>query len=60
MLSQRQAYEFIFHPSDFSDADLIVMSTDGHRDFLDVLRGNTTERVLHHSPCPLLAVPVQH
>ena len=41
-------------------ADLIVMSTDGHRDFLDVLRGNTTERVLHHSPCPLLAVPVQH
>jgi nucleotide-binding universal stress UspA family protein len=25
-----------------------------------VLRGNTTERVLHHSPCPLLAVPVQH
>ena len=38
--------------------DLVVMRTEGHLDFLDVLRGNTTERVLHHSPCPLLAIPV--
>jgi nucleotide-binding universal stress UspA family protein len=37
--------------------DLIVMTTHGHHGFLDALRGNTTERVLRESPCPLLAVP---
>lgn len=38
-------------------ADLIVMATEGHRGFLDALRGSTTERVLRQAPCPLLAVP---
>lgn len=38
-------------------ADLIVMATDGRNGFLDALRGSHSERVLHHSPCPLLAVP---
>jgi len=40
--------------------DLIVMATEGHNGFLDVLRGSTTERVLRRSPCPLLAVPAAH
>ena len=39
-------------------ADLIVMTTDGHHDIFDGLRGNSTERVLHRAKCPLLAVPV--
>ena len=38
-------------------ANLIAMTTAGHRGFLDALRGSTTERVLRHSPCPVLAVP---
>lgn len=38
-------------------ADLIVMATRGHQGFLDALRGSTTERVLRHARCPLLAVP---
>lgn len=38
-------------------ADLIVMTTRGHHGFLDALRGSTTERVLRHARCPLLAVP---
>jgi nucleotide-binding universal stress UspA family protein len=38
-------------------ADLIVMGTQGHQGFLDALRGSTTERVLRHARCPLLAVP---
>ena len=38
-------------------ADLIVMTTAGHHGFLDALRGSTTELVLRHAPCPLLAVP---
>lgn len=39
------------------NADLLAMPTAGHQGFLDVLRGSTTERVLHHAPCPLLALP---
>jgi nucleotide-binding universal stress UspA family protein len=38
-------------------ADLIAMPTAGHQGFLDGLRGSTTERVLRHAPCPVLAVP---
>ena len=37
--------------------DLIAMPTKGHHGILDALRGSTTERVVRHSPCPVLAVP---
>ena len=37
--------------------DLMVMATQGHVDFLDALRGSTTERVLRAVHCPVLAVP---
>ena len=37
--------------------DLLVMATQGHMDFLDALRGSTTERVLRAAHCPVLAVP---
>lgn len=37
-------------------ADLIAMPTAGHHGFLDALRGSTTERVIRHAPCPVLAV----
>ena len=39
------------------DADLIVMSTEGHNGLLDVLYGSTSEKVLHGSQCPVLSVP---
>lgn len=39
------------------DANLLIMTTDGRHGFYDALRGTTTEQVLRHSPCPLLAVP---
>lgn len=39
------------------DCDLIVMSTQGRRGFLDALCGSTTERVLRGSRIPLLTVP---
>ena len=38
-------------------ANLIVMPTAGRNGFLDALRGGTTERVLRHAHCPVLAVP---
>ncbi len=41
-----------------SGADLIVMASAGHRSLGDMLLGSTTERVVRHSPCPVLMVPV--
>ena len=38
------------------DADFICMATAGHHGVLDALRGSTTERVLRHALCPLLAI----
>ena len=39
------------------EADLIGMATAGHNGMLDALRGSTTERVIRHAPCPILAIP---
>jgi nucleotide-binding universal stress UspA family protein len=39
-------------------ANLICMATAGHDGILDAIRGSTTERVLRHAPCPVLAVPI--
>jgi nucleotide-binding universal stress UspA family protein len=38
------------------DVDLIGMPTAGHHGVLDALRGSTTERVIRHAPCPVLAL----
>ena len=47
----------ILQAADEQQADLIAMPTAGHQGFLDALRGSTTECVLRHAPCPVLAVP---
>jgi nucleotide-binding universal stress UspA family protein len=39
------------------DVDFIGMPTAGHHGVLDALRGSTTERVIRHAPCPVLASP---
>jgi nucleotide-binding universal stress UspA family protein len=41
-----------------TEADLIVMSTDGRNGFLDGLRGSHSERVLRQAGVPLLTVPL--
>lgn len=41
------------------EPDLMVFTTEGHRDFLDALRGSTTEQVLRAANCPVLAVPAK-
>jgi len=39
------------------DAQLIVMPTARRDSLLDMLRGTTTERVVRHARCPVLAIP---
>ena len=39
------------------EVDFIGMPTAGHHGILDAIRGSTTERVIRHAPCPVLAIP---
>jgi nucleotide-binding universal stress UspA family protein len=47
----------ILKAAEEQQADLIAMPTAGHQGFLDAVRGSTSERVLRHAPCPVLAIP---
>ena len=38
-------------------ADLLVLTTQGRRGFLDALRGSITERIVRGAHCPVLTVP---
>ena len=49
--------EQIVATADALKAELIVMPTAGRAGVFEALRGSTTERVLRHASCPLLAVP---
>ena len=48
--------EVILQVAEEEKADLIVMTTSGRHGFLDALRGSTTEQVLEHARCPIMAV----
>jgi nucleotide-binding universal stress UspA family protein len=54
---QGDVVEMILKTAVEIDADLIAMPTAGHHGILDAMRGSTTERVLRHAPCPVLATP---
>jgi nucleotide-binding universal stress UspA family protein len=54
-----KAVERILREDTAWSPDLIVMATQGHLDFLDALRGSTTERVLRGARCPVLTVPAK-
>ncbi|HEX6141132.1 MAG TPA: universal stress protein [Geminicoccaceae bacterium] len=51
------AIEQILDAASDQRVGLIAMATEGHRGFLDALRGSTTEQVLRRAACPVLAIP---
>ena len=55
-ISGRPAPEIVAHAKKVG-ADLIVMGTHGRSGFQHALLGSVAERVVHHSPCPVLVVP---
>ena len=57
-IRQGHVVEEVLRSADECQADLIVLTTQGHHGFLDALRGSTTERILRGARCPVLAIPV--
>jgi nucleotide-binding universal stress UspA family protein len=55
-ISGRAAPEIVEYAKK-TGADLIVMGTHGRSGFQHALLGSVAERVVHHSPCPVLVVP---
>jgi len=49
--------EVILQTAHATEADLIVMATEGRNGFLDALRGSHSEQVLRNCACTLLAIP---
>ncbi len=48
----------VIERAEAEQADLIVMASRGHDSLIDSILGSHTERVLRHSPCAVLAMPV--
>lgn len=55
-LRDGRAYKEVCAAARQLKADLIVIATHGYTGFKHVFLGSTTERVVQHSPCPVLVV----
>jgi nucleotide-binding universal stress UspA family protein len=55
-LTGRAAPEIVAYAKEVG-ADMIVMGTHGRGGFEHALLGSVAERVVHHSPCPVLVIP---
>lgn len=53
-----EAAEAIADAARSEHADVIVVGTRGHTALAGLLVGSVTQKLLHNTPCPLLAVPV--
>lgn len=53
-----EAAEVIAEAARSEHADVIVLGTRGHTAIGGLLVGSVAQKLLHNTPCPLLAVPV--
>lgn len=56
---QRHPADLIAKKAKELDADVIVVGARGHRGVTGLLLGSVTQRLLHVSRCPVLAVPAR-
>lgn len=59
-IQEGNVVEEILRNADEQSADLIAMTTQGHKGFLDALRGSTTERVVREARSPVLTIPADY
>jgi nucleotide-binding universal stress UspA family protein len=57
VVTQGAPHECIVELAKAKSADLIVVGMHGHGIVGHILMGSTSERILHHAPCPVLVVP---
>ncbi len=58
LVTGTEADETILKVEEERDVDLVLMSSHGHGGMDAVLLGSTAERVVHHSPRPVMLVPI--
>jgi nucleotide-binding universal stress UspA family protein len=56
-IRQGRVVDEILRSAEELTADLIVLVTAGAHGILDALRGSTTQQIVRHAPCPVLAIP---
>lgn len=59
ILIEGQPYTELVNYADRNEMDMIVMGIRGHGLVKSLLLGSTTDRVVRHTPCPVLAVSNQ-
>jgi nucleotide-binding universal stress UspA family protein len=57
--TNRQPADLIANVARDTNADVIVVGTRGHGRLAGALLGSVAQRLLHVSPCPVLAVPTK-
>lgn len=59
-VEQGAAYQMICEYAAQKSIDLIVMGSHGITGLRKIFIGSTTEKVIHHAPCPVLSIKNEH
>lgn len=59
IVSRGKPWRVILEVAEQERCDLIIMKTRGSRGLERTVLGSVTDKVLHHTPCPVLVVPMR-